>query len=76
MSLVALEAAVHSRCAGHGCRPLCIGTPGFCAGGSLDVNSGGLVMRRHGRPDLRAGLGDTWYEEKRSYQKKIGDMPF
>ena len=56
---------------------LCIGTPGFGGGGSLErVYSGFLVMRRHGRPDLRAGLGDTWYEEKRSYQKKIGDMPF
>ena len=38
---------------------LCIGTPGFGGGGSLErVYSGFLVMRRHGRPDLRAGLGD------------------
>ena len=40
-----------------GCRSLGIGAPG--SGFRLAFIRGSLVMRRHGGPGLRAGLGDV-----------------
>ena len=59
---LSVEGVTPARRAGHGCRPLCIVALGFCSfmGGALaPCIRVSLGVRRHDKPDLRAGLGDT-----------------